>query len=179
VAQGRYPHGPEGDLPFARPRRDDLLKVARAMERTDIAALADRPFDALSYGERRRVLLARALCTEAPVLLLDEPTAALDVGHALSLLGVLREVARGGTALVLVLHQLQEAAACADQAVLLAAGRCVRQGSAGEVIAPAPVRAVYGVEMLPHAQFACRLPAGGDGHGAGAGAGDSEPGGSS
>jgi iron complex transport system ATP-binding protein len=157
VAQGRFPHG-DGDLPFARPRRDDVLKVAAAMDRTDISALADRPFDALSYGERRRVLLARALCTEAPVLLLDEPTAALDVGHALALLKVLREVARAGTAVVLVLHQLQEAAAFADRAVLLAAGRSVRQGPAAEVIAPEPVRAVYGVDMLPHAQFACRLP---------------------
>ena len=161
VAQGRFPHA-GGDL-FAlglpgRQASDDRRLVEQALARTDLLPLADRPFDALSYGERRRVLLARALCTEAKVLLLDEPTAALDVGHALALLQVLREVASTGAAVVVVLHQLQEAAAFADQAVLLAGGRCVRQGPAAEVIAPEPVRAVYGVELVPGAQFACRLP---------------------
>ena len=74
------------------------------------------------------MLVARALATGAPVLLLDEPTAALDVGHALALLAVLREVARAGAAVVVVLHQLQEAAAVADRAVLLAGGRTVKPG---------------------------------------------------
>jgi iron complex transport system ATP-binding protein len=140
------------------PSAADRAAAAAAMERTDVTGLADRPFSALSYGERRRVLLARALVTGAGVLLLDEPTAALDVGHALALLAVLREVARQGAAVVLVLHQLQEAAACAERAVLLAEGRCVAAGAIADVIAAAPVRAVYGVELVEAAQFACRLP---------------------
>jgi iron complex transport system ATP-binding protein len=156
VAQGRFAH--EGDNPFARPSSSERAAVETALSRTDLQPLADRTFTTLSYGERRRVLLARALATHAPVLLLDEPTAALDVGHALQLLVTLREIARGGTAVVMVLHQLQEAAAVADQAVLLAAGRTMGKGAVAEVIAPGPVRAVYGVQMIPGGQFACRLP---------------------
>ncbi len=156
VAQGRFAHGAGGA--FATPGRADTAAADAAMERTDIARLADRPFTTLSYGERRRVLVARALATGAPLLLLDEPTAALDVGHALALFRTLRAVARDGAAVVVVLHQLQEAAAIADHAVLLAGGRCVRAGAPAEVIAPGPVRSVYGVEMVPAAQFACRLP---------------------
>jgi iron complex transport system ATP-binding protein len=165
VAQGRFAH--EGDNPFARPSRSEQAAVEAALARTDLQPLADRLFTTLSYGERRRVLLARALATHAPLLLLDEPTAALDVGHALHLLATLREIARGGTAVVMVLHQLQEAAAVADRALLLAGGRTVGNGAVAEVIAPGPVRAVYGVEMIAGGQFACRLPddaggAGGD-----------------
>jgi iron complex transport system ATP-binding protein len=158
VEQGRFPHATGG--PFAARTPADLAAVAAAMEQTDVAALADRAFTTLSYGERRRVLLARALATGAPLLLLDEPTAALDVGHALALFEALRAVARAGAAVVVVLHQLQEAAAIAEHALLLSAGRRVLAGPAAEVIAPAPVRAVYGVEMVPRAEFACRLPGG-------------------
>ena len=155
VAQGRFAH--ERDNPFARPSRSERAAVEQALAQTDLQPLADRPFTTLSYGERRRVLLARALATGAPLLLLDEPTAALDVGHALRLLATLRQIARAGTAVVMVLHQLQEAAAVADQALLLAAGRTVVQGPVDQVIAPGPVRSVYGVEVVPAGQFACRL----------------------
>ena len=156
VEQGRFPHGDGG--PFASRTRADVVAVDTAMEKTDVAALADRAFTTLSYGERRRVLLARALATQAPLLLLDEPTAALDVGHALALFAALKAVARAGAAVVVVLHQLQEAAAIAEHALLLSAGRLVLAGPASEVIAPGPVRSVYGVEMIPGAEFACRLP---------------------
>jgi iron complex transport system ATP-binding protein len=161
VAQGRFAHGDTGWLTFlSRPSAAETAIVTSAMERTDVTALADRPFSQLSQGERRRVLVARALASGAPVLLLDEPTAALDVGHALALLEVLREAARAGTAVVIVLHQLQEAAAVADHAVLLADGRISSMGPVSEVVAPEPVRRVYGVELVPDAQFACRLPKG-------------------
>jgi len=162
VEQGRF--ATQGDLPWRRASQSDVAEsraaVADALVRTDILHLADRPFDTLSYGERRRVLVARALATRAPVLLLDEPTAALDVAHALALLQVLADVARAPqapTAVVLVLHQLQEAASVADHAVLLAEGRCRLSGPATEVIAPGPVAEVYGVKMLADAQFACTL----------------------
>jgi iron complex transport system ATP-binding protein len=159
VEQGRFAHA-AGGL-FAARTRADSAAVEAAMATTDVTGLADRTFSALSYGERRRVLVARALATQAPLLLLDEPTAALDVGHALTLFEALRAVARAGAAVVVVLHQLQEAAAIAERALLLSAGRCVKVGPAAEVIAPGPVRAVYGVEMVPDAEFACRLPSGG------------------
>lgn len=155
IRQGRFAHG-AGGL-FSGRRREHEPAVESALARTDLLGLQDRPFTALSYGERRRVLVARALATEAKVLLLDEPTAALDVAHALALLDVLRAVARAGAAVVVVLHQLQEAAAVADQVVLMADGRCVQTGPADQVIAADPIRAVYGVELVPRAQFACRL----------------------
>jgi iron complex transport system ATP-binding protein len=158
VEQGRFAHGAGGLL--AGQTRADAAAIEAALATTDVAGLADRSFTTLSYGERRRVLVARALATEAPVLLLDEPTAALDVGHALALFEALKAVARAGAAVVIVLHQLQEAAAVAEHALLLAAGRCVQAGPAAAVIAPGPVRAVYGVEMIPQAEFACRLPRG-------------------
>jgi iron complex transport system ATP-binding protein len=156
VEQGRYAHREPGL--FHRSNRRDDDAVTSALQRADAVALADRPFNQLSHGERRRVLVARALASGAGILLLDEPTAALDVGHALALLAVLREVARQGTAVILVLHQLQEAATIADHAILLAGGRLRHQGPVTEVVAPGPIRSVYGVDVVPLAQFACRLP---------------------
>ncbi|HEY0706933.1 MAG TPA: ABC transporter ATP-binding protein [Polyangia bacterium] len=163
VAQGRFACG-EGIslLPawWRGPRADDVQSIQSALERTDTVALADRTYSQLSHGERRRVLIARALASGAGVLLLDEPTAALDVGHALGLLSVLRQVAAEGKAVVMVLHQLQEAAAVAHHVVLLQRGEVVHAGSPADVITQAPVRAVYGVDLIPEGQFACRLPEG-------------------
>jgi iron complex transport system ATP-binding protein len=162
VAQGRFAHR----ALLRGPSADDERAVDRALELTDAARLADRPFNKLSYGERRLVLLARALATGARLLLLDEPTAALDVRHALDLLSVLRRLAGGpddadeGACVVVVLHQLQEAASHCDQALLLAEGRAVASGPVGEVIAAGPVRDVYGVELVPAAHFGYRLPGG-------------------
>jgi iron complex transport system ATP-binding protein len=153
VAQGRFAHG--GAL--GPPRAADTQAVARALEATDTVRLAGRPFSSLSYGERRLVLLARALATGAPVLLLDEPTAALDVRHALELLAVLRRRAADGAAVVVVLHGLAEAASVCDEALLLDQGRSVAAGPVTTVIAAAPVRQVYGVELLPGAHFGYRL----------------------
>jgi iron complex transport system ATP-binding protein len=158
VAQGRFPHRTGGLHHRLRPVDEEAITAA--MRRAEVDILADRPFNQLSHGERRRVLVARALATGAKILLLDEPTAALDVGHALALLAVLRDVADQGATVVLVLHQLQEAAAIADHAILLSAGRITHQGSVEQVIAPGPIRSVYGVEMVPLGQFACRLPGG-------------------
>jgi iron complex transport system ATP-binding protein len=154
VAQGRFAH----QAGLRRARAEDDRAIAEALDRTDCAALGARPFSRLSYGERRRVLLARALATGAPLLLLDEPTAALDVGHALALLRTLRGLADGGAAVLLVLHQLQEAADVADHALLLADGRTAASGPAAEVISARPVRRVYGVDLVPAGHFGFRLP---------------------
>ena len=156
VAQGRFAHR---ELLGGR-RGADEAAVDRALALTGACHLGDRTFHKLSYGERRLVLLARALATGAGLLLLDEPTAALDVRHALDLLSVLRKLASGGACVVVVLHQLQEAATHCDRALLLAEGRAVAEGPVAEVIAAGPVRQVYGVDLVPAAHFGYRLPEG-------------------
>ena len=158
VAHGRFAFR---DV-WGRPDRCDDTAIDRALDLTDTRRLAGRLFNRLSYGERRLVLLARALATEARVLLLDEPTAALDVTHAIVLLHLLRDLAGRGALVVVALHQLNEAAQASDSALLFAKGRLVAAGPVAEVISAEPVRRVYGVEIVPAAQFGFRLPQGKD-----------------
>ena len=143
VLQGRFAH--RG--PLSTPREVDRAAVDGALEKTDTAQFAERPFTQLSFGEQRRVLLARGLASGAHTLCLDEPTAALDVGHALRLHALLRELARGGYAVVLVLHSLDDALQHTDRALLLDRGRVVSSGPTRHVIAEEHVRDVYGVHM--------------------------------
>ncbi|HVR64258.1 MAG TPA: ABC transporter ATP-binding protein [Polyangia bacterium] len=144
VGQARYAHtgwlGTAGEA--------DRHAVDDAMASVDVGQLAEALFTKISHGERRRVLLARALATSAKVILLDEPTAGLDVAHVLGLFETLRAVAARGRAVVVVLHQLDEARRWADRALLLAAGRCLASGAPREVIAADPVRRAYGVEVI-------------------------------
>ena len=152
VAQGRFAHR-DG---WGRASRDDASAIAHALEATQAIHLAERPFSRLSYGERRLVLLARALATGARILLLDEPTAALDVAHALSLLHRLRDLAGRGHAVIVALHHLDEVAEFCERALLLRQGRAVCAGPVAEVVATAPVREVFGVELVPGAHFGYR-----------------------
>ena len=151
VAQGRLPH--RGSLGGTSARDRDAIR--RALDQTDTAAFAGRSFCQLSHGERRRVLIARALATEAPLLVLDEPTAALDVRHVLELFELLRRLRREGLGIWLVLHQLQEVTEIADRAMLLSEGRVVCEGPVDRVIAPDPVRDVYGVELIRSEGLRC------------------------
>lgn len=145
VAQGRFSHVSA----LGRPSAADQSAVVRAMEEADIMSLRHRSYNQLSYGERRRVLLARALATDAPVLLLDEPTAALDVRHVLLLFDILKRLAASGKAIVVVLHQLLEVIDVATRAVLLNEGSIVRAGAVSDVIAADAVGQVYGVDLVP------------------------------
>lgn len=153
VGQGRYAHRD----PWGRPGKDDEKAIAAALDATGATALAERPFNRLSYGERRLILLARALATGARTLLLDEPTAALDVAHALSLLHRVQELASLGHAVIVALHHLDEALACCSKALLLRQGRVFRAGEIRDVISPEPIREVFGVDLLPGAHFGYRL----------------------
>lgn len=144
VALGRLPwHGAGG---AAR----DAAAVAAAMERAGVAHLARRAYATLSGGERQRVQIARALAqidgAEAPAaLLLDEPTASLDAAHRAALLTTLRALAAAGVAVLVVLHDLNEAAFVADRVALLSAGRLAASGPPGVVLRPAALAALYGI----------------------------------
>ncbi|MEO0324302.1 MAG: ABC transporter ATP-binding protein [Myxococcota bacterium] len=137
VAQGRYAHGSSTEA---------AVEAALAEARAE--ALGARLFTRLSVGEQQRVLLARALATRAPVLLLDEPTASQDIGQALATFALLRRLAAAGKTLVVVVHALDHALRFADDAVLLAGGRVVGAGPAAEVLAEEPLRRVFGVRLL-------------------------------
>ncbi|MCA9531459.1 MAG: ABC transporter ATP-binding protein [Myxococcales bacterium] len=152
VAQGRYAYR-EG---FGGPSPRDRRAIDAALARTDAASLTERTFTRLSHGEQQRVILARALATEARVILLDEPTAALDVAHSLALFALLRTLTAEGFAVLLVSHQLDDARRWADRGLLLDDGRVVAYGPIAEVVAAEPVRAAYGVEMVPNGALGFR-----------------------
>ncbi|WCD86163.1 Hemin import ATP-binding protein HmuV [Streptomyces xanthophaeus] len=126
--------------------------VAAAMAATEVTEFAARPFSALSGGERARVALARVLAQRAPLLLLDEPTAALDLRHQELVLRICRERAAAGDAVVVVLHDLGLAAAYADRAAVLHDGRIAADGAPAEVFEGGLLSRVYRqpVEVLPH-----------------------------
>ncbi|MEU8778639.1 heme ABC transporter ATP-binding protein [Streptomyces sp. NPDC048606] len=130
----------------------DEEAVARAMAATEVTRFAERPFSALSGGERARVALARVLAQGAPLLLLDEPTAALDLRHQELVLRICRERAAAGDAVVVVLHDLGLAAAYADRAAVLHDGRIAVAGPPSEVFEDALLSRVYRqpVEVFPH-----------------------------
>jgi len=154
VNLGRYTHRSA----FARESEADRSAIDGALADLDITDLSARTFPDLSTGEQKRVMLARALCTEARTLLLDEPTASLDIEHALRLFESLRALARRGRAIVLVLHQLEHALAFCDRALLLSQGRVLAVGPAHDVLTPENVRALHHVEMVPRAAPDFRLP---------------------
>lgn len=130
----------------------DEEAVASAMAATEVTDFAARPFSALSGGERARVALARVLAQRAPLLLLDEPTAALDLRHQELVLRICRERAAAGDAVVVVLHDLGLAAAYADRAAVLHDGRIAADGPPSEVFEGELLSRVYRqpVEVLPH-----------------------------
>lgn len=130
---------------LGRPRRPEA--VAEALAETDMTALADRPMDRLSGGERARALIARALAVEPQVLLADEPLAGLDPGHQLDLLGVLRRRADAGALVVVVAHDLTLVPRFADRLVVLAGGQVVADAAPAEALAAPATAAAYGITL--------------------------------
>ena len=141
VTLGRTPHRPL----LAAPRDVDRQVVADVMERLGLDDLADRPLTTLSGGEQQRAVLARALAQQPRVLLLDEPTAALDLGHAQQVLDLVDRLRRqDGLTVVSTLHDLTLAGQYADRLALLSGGRVAAEGPPDEVLTPAALHTHYG-----------------------------------
>ncbi len=142
VAMGRTPH-----LGRFRPLgADDRRAIDDALGATRVAEMAERSVVELSGGERQRVMLARAIAQAAPLLVLDEPSASLDLLHAFELLELLERHARGGGAVLVALHDLGAAARFADRVVVLDRGRLHSSGPARDVLSRTMMREVFGVD---------------------------------
>jgi iron complex transport system ATP-binding protein len=143
VARGRFPH--QGL--FQSWSEADEHAVETALRLTDTASLRHRPVDELSGGQRQRVWIAMALAQQTPILLLDEPTTYLDVAHQLEVLDLLRGLnEEQGRTIVMVLHDLNEAARYSDHLVAMHAGRILAEGRPDDVVTPETVRAVFGID---------------------------------
>jgi iron complex transport system ATP-binding protein len=140
--------GPETDR--------DRESVQSALRAVGLASTADRPVDTLSGGMQQRVLIARALAQEAPILLMDEPTAHLDIRFQIETLSLLHRFVRGkGFAIVAAMHDLNLAARFADRIVLLSRGRLVRSGVPADVLTEEILSALYDhpMRVIPHPHY--------------------------
>ncbi|HHY32758.1 MAG TPA: heme ABC transporter ATP-binding protein [Firmicutes bacterium] len=149
VLMGRWPHLRR----FSGETWRDLEVAARAMEATRVAHLAARPITELSYGERQRVMVARALAQEPQILLLDEPTSHLDPRHQVEIMDLVWSLSRReGLGVAAVLHDVNLAAQYCDRIVMLKDGRLAASGTPGEVVTPEAIEEVYGVRscVAPH-----------------------------
>lgn len=141
VAQGRYPH----QSWFQQWSAEDEQIVAEALQITNLTMFADRPIDALSGGQRQRAWIAMALAQQTQVLLLDEPTTYLDLAYQLDVLDLLEELNEQGRTIVMVLHDLNQAARYSDTMVALRGGQIVAQGLPEKVMTSDNLKQVFGL----------------------------------
>jgi iron complex transport system ATP-binding protein len=135
VEMGRSPHQ-------ATPEADEAV-VLSSLQRTEALHLAQRPFPSLSGGEQTRVSLARVLAQETPILLLDEPTASLDLRHQQLVMSVARAIASDGGTVVVVLHDLNLAAAFADRIAILSDGRLAALGTPWDTLTESRLSEIF------------------------------------
>lgn len=141
ILMGRNPHRRWNSL------KEDLAVAEETMEMMDISHLALRPFNELSAGQKQRVMLARGLAQEPGILLLDEPTANLDIRHQMDVIRILKRLSsEKGIVVVMISHDLNIAAKYSDNIVMLSAGKVYAVGRPSDVITPENIKAVYGVD---------------------------------
>jgi len=144
VLMGRYPY-----LGMLEQEKKKDYEIARqAMEFTQVDHLATRRLDQLSGGERQRVIIARSICQQPQIMLLDEPTAALDPSHQLSIMKLMQRFREEkNTTVVMVSHDLNLAALFASRILLVKEGKVVKSGSPTEILVPENLQEVYGCPM--------------------------------
>lgn len=143
VATGRYPYTGRFGILSA----EDEAIVDACMARVSAGELAGRPFDKISDGQRQRVLLARALCQEPEIIVLDEPTSFLDVRHKLELLHILKTLVRErNVAVIMSLHELDLAQRVSDRLVCVSPRGIEVQGTPEEIFRPGQMEALYGID---------------------------------
>lgn len=138
VALGRLPHEPSAE---------DAAAIANALSTMDLEALAERPVNELSGGELARVLQARALAQQAEILIADEPTAGLDMGHVLQLFGHLQRLSADGRTVVVAVHDVSLALRYCHKTILLKAGRVLAAGPSTDVVTPERMAEAFGVDV--------------------------------
>ena len=143
VALGRAPYTNW----IGRVQEQDKAIVERSLELVGMAAFAEKTMDRMSDGECQRVMIARALAQDTPVLLLDEPTTFLDIGCQLELARLMRETAAEGKAVVMVLHDLNLALGCAHRVAVMEEGRLRAWGTPAEIYAGGALEQVFGVKV--------------------------------
>jgi len=155
VLLGRTPH--LGLLRYEG--SSDILAAANAMEATETGRLASRRVNSLSGGERQRVLIARSLAQEAGILLLDEPTANLDINYQAGILDFLKKLCRdNGMSIVSALHDVNLASQYGDRIIALKDGAIYKEGRPQDVIDPPTLRAVFGIDVTVYSHPVNGLP---------------------
>lgn len=150
VLMGRHPYIPR----WRSATGADYAAADDAMRSVQVSHLAGRIYSTLSGGEQRRVSIARVLAQDTPVLLLDEPSASLDIGHQQLIMELCRQLADNGRAILTVLHDLNLAGAFADRVMVMSEGEVVAAGSPSECLRPEVLSAVFNQEVIviPHPQ---------------------------
>ncbi|MCU7803426.1 MAG: ABC transporter ATP-binding protein [Candidatus Thiodiazotropha sp. (ex Lucinoma borealis)] len=143
VALGRIPHLE----PWQHPTAQDRDIIEQIIEQTDLGALRHRPYNNLSGGEQARVRLARALATEADILLADEPVSALDPAHQLDVMALLEEHCQAGQSVIVVLHDLTLAVHYCRRLQLLHQGETLAEGTADEVLSDDNLETAYAIAI--------------------------------
>lgn len=144
---------------FSGPQRSDVPLAEEALAKLGIAHLAGRDYTRLSGGQRQLALIARALAQDAPLIVMDEPTASLDFGNQVLVLSQVRKLAESGLGIVLSTHNPDHALACGTRVLVMADGETRAQGMPVETLTPQVLSAVYGVEInveqLPGGAHVC------------------------